>query len=92
MKLTEDKRRHLNHSGVKNSADMWRTFGGEHYNQWTSEFDDNLVKAYRAAGVKCAVRNGELFVRNTDQDRASAVDLALAHARRSLSQNRRTGE
>ncbi|RVC71327.1 hypothetical protein EN759_00490 [Mesorhizobium sp. M00.F.Ca.ET.038.03.1.1] len=68
------KSRKLNNFGVKDSANMWRTIKGEHYGQWTSDFDEELIAAYRAAGVRCAKRGDELFVCNKDWDAAAAVD------------------
>lgn len=66
--------RRLNHAGVKNSANMWRTFGGELYPHYAIEPTEEQIAAYRAAGVKCRRVGVELFVREADQALAAQVD------------------
>lgn len=69
-----DKR---NPFGVKNCADMYRTFNGEHYGQWMSFPSVARVKAYRAAGVRCRRIGEELYVHHMDEDDASKVDAEM---------------
>lgn len=68
---TNNKR---NQNGVKNSCDQYRTINGERWIQWTSNFNQQTVKLYRAAGVKVRVVGGdELFIRQVDADNALKV-------------------
>lgn len=69
-----EKNRGLNHFGVKNSANMWRTYGGEPYPHWAICPTPELIAAYRAAGVRCRRVGEELFVHEADQGAAAEVD------------------
>jgi hypothetical protein len=62
-----------NQNGVKDSANMYRTFGGEHFIQWTSDFNAEMVATYRAAGVKVRVVKDEMFIRQADTEKALRV-------------------
>lgn len=75
----EEKRKtnRRNANGVKNSADLYRTFNGEHYIAWISFPSQERIDAYRCAGVKCRLRGEELFVRKADILDASAVDQRI---------------
>jgi hypothetical protein len=64
----------LNAYGVKASSEMFRTFNGERFICWRSDATPEHIAAYRAAGVKCARRGCELFIREADSDKALAVD------------------
>jgi hypothetical protein len=72
--MSDTKKTTLNAHGVKDAADMWRTFNGEHYIQWMSFPPDERIKGYRAAGIKCRRVGEELFVRQSDKDKALAYD------------------
>lgn len=66
-----EKRDGRNHSGVKNSSDLYRTFGGDHYPQFAIEPSPEYLKRLRDAGVRCRRLREELFVHHAD------VPLAL---------------
>jgi len=59
-----------NQHGVKNSCDQYRTIKGEHYIQWTSDFDEKMVAEYRVAGVKVRIIGGEMYIRQGDTQKA----------------------
>ena len=69
-----EKRTKLNANGVKDSANMWRTFGGEHYGHWAICPSAERIAAYRAAGLKCRRIKDELFLRHADEARAAELD------------------
>jgi hydrogenase maturation factor HypE len=77
----------LNHNGVKNSSDMWRTFNGAYYGHFEIEPADEHVKAYREAGVRCRhVRIpsrgvNDLFVHHEDEALAAKVYDDIQQAR-----------
>lgn len=65
-----------NHFGVKDSANMWRTIGGEIYPHYTTVFDDGeRLAAYRAAGIRARRFGEEIFVHHADGRRAFQVDI-----------------
>lgn len=64
---------HRNHAGVKDSANMYRTFGGAHYAHWAIEPPERYVKRLRAAGIRCRRVGEEFFVHLDDAIRARAV-------------------
>lgn len=68
------KNTRLNQHGVKNCADMWRTFNGEHYSHWTICPTPELIAKLRSAGVKCRRVGEELFVRHADLAAAAEAD------------------
>lgn len=68
--------RKLNGNGVKDSANMWRTFGGEHYGHWAICPSAERIAAYRASGIKCRRIRDELFVREADESAAAALDAS----------------
>lgn len=68
-----EKRTRRNHSGVKNSADLYRTFDGDHYPQWEIEPRPEYITNLRAAGVRCRRVKGELFIHHADVDLARTV-------------------
>lgn len=70
-----EKKTRLNLHGVKDSADMWRTIKGHHYICWAICPEQGLIVAYRAAGVRCALRGEELFVHHEDKAKAAVVDV-----------------
>jgi hypothetical protein len=71
-----EKVRKLNQNGVKDSANMWRTFDGEHYGHWAIYPSGERISAYRAAGIKCRRIKDELFVRQADEAKAVALDAS----------------
>lgn len=76
-----EKRTGLNHCGVKNSADMWRTFNGAHYAHWTSEAVEDEAARLRAQGVRCRRVKDELFIHHEDWARlTSAAGQAVGSA------------
>lgn len=74
------KRRCLNPNGVKDSADMWRTFDGAHYPAWLICPSKERVAAYRAAGIRCRRIKDELFVHHMDTDEAAKIDSQMGNA------------
>ena len=72
--MSERKVRKLNQNGVKDSANMWRTYGGEHYGHWAICPSVERITAYRAAGIKCRRVKDELFVREADEAKAAELD------------------
>jgi hypothetical protein len=63
--------RHLNSSGVKDSAGMWRTFNGVRYPHWSTEqYDGQALEMWRA-GVRCRRRGCEIFVHPDDDAKAA---------------------
>lgn len=63
-----------NQHGVKHMSDTWRTIGGQHYMHWSLVPDDDRVKLYRAAGVRCRRFGVDIFIHHEDQAAATAVD------------------
>lgn len=61
-----EKRNRRNDAGVKNSADLYRTFNGDHYPQYAIDASNEYVARLRAAGVRCRRLGQELFVHNGD--------------------------
>lgn len=74
-----EKSTKLNAHGVKDSANMWRTFNGAHYEHLECNPTPKVIAAYRAAGVRCRhVRNAarqidDLFCHHEDRDLAHEV-------------------
>lgn len=66
-----------NEHGVKYSSDQYRTINGEHYIQWTSDFNDETVKGYRVAGVKVMVIKDEMYIRHADMNKALQLPETL---------------
>lgn len=66
--------RKFNHSGVMDSSVLYRTFDGELYPQWASDWSQKRAKTYRAAGIRCHRVGEEVFVHHADQERARAID------------------
>lgn len=62
-----------NPAGVKDSANLYRTFGGAHYVHWEIDPSADYIKALRAAGVRCRRVGCELFVHHEDQKKAEPV-------------------
>jgi len=62
-----------NRFGVNDSADCHRTIGGVVYGSWGSCVPPTLIKAYRAAGVRCRRFGEELFIHPDDKKAALAV-------------------
>jgi hypothetical protein len=79
----------LNPHGVKDSANMWRTFNGEHFNHWMVGPTRAQIAAYRAAGVRCrhvrsiARQIDDLFVHHADEELAAQVDATPSAQRAS---------
>lgn len=63
----------LNTAGVKNSADMYRTFNGAHYPHWAIDPSPDYVKRLRAAGVRCRRVGVELFIHHEDYAKAVVI-------------------
>lgn len=63
-----------NEHGVKYSCDQYRTFNRHHYVCWMSFINDDLIKAYRAAGVRVRRIKEDLYVHRMDTDEAAKVD------------------
>lgn len=61
----------------KASTEQYRTIKGENYICWCSDSTSDQIKAYRQAGIKCALRGVELYIREEDKDKALAVDRFL---------------
>lgn len=68
------KRTALNHFGVKNSANMWRTIGGIVWPHYAIVEGDGHAAEYRAAGVRARRFGAEIFVHPDDQAKAELVD------------------
>lgn len=73
MRDTE-KRNHRNDHGVKESYDQYRTIKGAHHVAWSVNPSMDRIAAYRAAGVRCALRGDDLYVHHMDTDIAGTVD------------------
>jgi hypothetical protein len=73
MMTKTDKRRG---DGVKLSADLYRTINGEHYECWMSFPSEELIAAYRKAGIRCRRIGSELFVHVMDIDQAREIERA----------------
>ena len=71
--ITNQRNKH----GVKDSCHQYRTINGQHYMQWTSNFNDDTVKAYRAAGVRVRVIKSEMYIRHADVEKALQLPEAL---------------
>lgn len=69
----QTKRNYRNRYGVKDASDCWRTINGEHFIAWMSFPSDDLIKAYRAAGIKCRRYGVELFIRESDKQRCASM-------------------
>ena len=66
-----------NRAGYVDTANCYRTINGERYVGWRISASDDEVKAYRAAGIRYRIINGdELFVRETDLPAVAAMDRA----------------
>lgn len=62
---------------LKTSAARWRVWGGERFECWSTEWSDERVAAYRAAGLKVRRLEGETFLRVTDFETARQLDDML---------------
>lgn len=71
--MTYVKRTGLNHWGVKNSADMWRTIGGVVWPHFAIVEDADPAPALRQAGLRARRFGEEVFVHPDDIARAVAV-------------------
>lgn len=69
-----EKSNHRNAHGVKESCDQYRTIKGAHHIAWSVNPSADRVVAYRAAGVRCALRGDDLYVHHMDTDDAARVD------------------
>lgn len=67
-------RTRLNQNGVKDSADRFRTWGGERFECWSTEWNDARARRYRAAGLTVRKFEGEMFLRPADFDTARQLD------------------
>lgn len=63
-----------NHFGVKNSCDLYRNIEGELWVQWTSEWVTERAFEYRKNGIGARVIKGELFIRESDREKATQLD------------------
>jgi hypothetical protein len=63
-----------NQNGVKDSCDQYRTINGEHWIDWTWDFNDEIIAKYRAAGVRVRVIKGEMYIRHADMEKAKQVN------------------
>lgn len=61
-------------SRFKASSEQYRTFHGEHYIAWLIYPTLERIAAYRAAGIACAKRGVDLYVRESDADTALKLD------------------
>lgn len=58
----------------KASTEQYRTIKGERYICWTSNPAEHFWKdTYRKNGVKCVIRGVDLYIRESDRDKASAI-------------------
>jgi hypothetical protein len=58
----------------KMSASRWRTWGGERFECWSTEWNAKRVSSYRAAGLKVRRFEGETFLRPADFEAATKID------------------
>ncbi len=69
-------------TALKMSASRWRTWGGERFECWSTEWNSERVKRYRAGGLRVRRFEGETFLRVTDFSAAGRIDdhanLAIA--------------
>lgn len=68
------KRNNRNASGVKDSANLYRTFGGAHYMAWVICPTEELIKTYRENGIRCKRIKDDLFIHHADEDKAITLD------------------
>lgn len=68
------KRETRNRHGVKESCDQYRTIKGAHHVAWSVNPSAERIAAYKAAGVRCALRGDDLYVHHMDTDDAATVD------------------
>lgn len=62
-----------NKGNFKASTEQYRTIKGEHYICWCSDSTNIQIKMYREAGIKCAKRGVDLYIRESDQNKALAT-------------------
>jgi hypothetical protein len=63
-----------NQHGLKNSIDMYRTFNGVRFNQWTTEQFDGQADMYRRHGIRARKRGDEIYIHPDDEAKAARLD------------------
>lgn len=84
------KKRGLNHYGVKNSSDMWRTINGVLWPHFAIEEAPDHASYLRKAGVRVRRFGEEIFVHPDDIPAACEADdqrRAAARAAKTASQS-----